>query len=510
MEKFFPALPFNQYLNESKEENQIEILILSGDSKGSKTSKSFEDECQKRDIPCHVVDINVVTLEKVYNGHVLRTGTGDDIKEILIRPETTAIVPRRGVISNTHTKDIMRELESSRYFCLNSLESIEVCESKFLTSRFLEKENLPVPRYALVTSDDNLDSALESVGGQFPIVMKLLSGTQGIGVSIVDSYASLKSVYQTIQKLNPDGEVLLQEKIDSNFDIRVQVIVKRFDPLNQSKDNCQILGAMKREAVEKDFRTNYSLGGKVSAFEIDDEIEKIACEAANAVSCHWCGVDIMIDSKTNKPYILEVNSSPGTEGISEAIGKPIVDDVIDFIVDKNNWTYTKLEIGYLETIEIPEIGTMVAKFDTGNGSTASSIHADSVEESDGVVKWSVGNKIFENPIVGYTKTEVGRDTEERPIIEMDILFNGVKIPGVKVAPTDRELKSTPFLANRKLMKTLGVMVNPHKAFVISQKPKDYAPMKAKGESYAGIEFSEPAVNFEPPMGRSIRYIDDQK
>jgi len=510
MKKFFPALTFNNFLNESKEEGRVEIVILSGDSKGSKTSESFEEECRKRNIPCHVVDVNAVTLEKVYNGHVLRSGKDDDVKEILIRPETTAIVPRRGVISNTYTKDIMRELESSRYFCLNSLESIEICESKFLTSRFLEKENLPVPKYALVTSENNLDSALEAVGGKFPVIMKLLSGTQGIGVSIVDSYASLKSVYQTIQKLNPDGEVLLQEKIDSNYDIRVQVIVKRFDPLNQDKNNCQILGAMKREAVEKDFRTNYSLGGKVSAFEIDDEIEKIACEAANAVACHWCGVDIMIDSKTNKPYILEVNSSPGTEGISEAIGRPIVDDVIEFIINKNNWAYSKLEVGYLETIEIPELGTLVAKFDTGNGSTASSIHADEVEESDGVLTWRIGEKTFESPIVGYTQTEIGRDTEERPIVEIDIMFNGVKIPGVKVAPTDRQAKSTPFLANRKLMKTLGVMVNPHKAFVISEKPSEYSPLKAKGESYAGILFKEPEIDFEKNPQDKMGYIEDKK
>ena len=514
MENFFPALSFNQFLNESEDSSQVEILILSGDSKPSKTSKSFMEECEKRNITCNVVDVNSVSLEKVYNGHVLRTGTGENTKEILIRPENTAIIPRRGVILNTHTRDVMRELESSRYYCLNSLESIEVCESKFLTSRFLEKEGLPVPKYALVTSDDNLDSALEAIGGQFPVVMKLLSGTQGIGVSIVDSYASLKSVYQTIQKLNPDGEVLLQEKIDSNFDIRIQMLVKRFDPLNQDKNNCQILGSMKREAVEKDFRTNYSLGGKVSGYEIDEEIQRISCEAANAVSCHWCGVDIMIDSKTNKPYILEVNSSPGTEGISQAIGKPIVDDVISFVIDKKNWNYSKMEIGYLEKIEIPGIGNLVAKFDTGNGSTASSIHADEAKEVDGVLMWKVGDKSFESPIIGYTQTEVGRDTEKRPIIEMDLVFNGVRIPKIKVAPVDRKEKSTPFLANRKLMKALGVMVNPHKAFVISEKPSDYSPMEAKGEQYAGIEFLEPAkepqMKFDFPISKDMRYIEEQK
>jgi glutathione synthase/RimK-type ligase-like ATP-grasp enzyme len=228
MSQIFPAVDFWSFINESKSDSKVDILILSGGSAPSKTSKSFIEECDKKGIVCNVVDVNNISLEKIYNGHIIRETSGDDKKEIFIRPETTAVVPRRGVISNTYTQQIMRDLEASRYFCVNSLESIEVCESKYLTSEVLENEGLPIPRYALVTNEDNLDSALAKIGGKFPVVMKLLSGTQGIGVSIVDSYASLKSVYQTINKLSPEGEILLQEKIDSDFDIRVQVIVKKF------------------------------------------------------------------------------------------------------------------------------------------------------------------------------------------------------------------------------------------------------------------------------------------
>jgi len=490
MERISPALNFKSFLNEAENINNVDILMLSGESKPSKTAKSFAEECEKRGITFNVVNVNNIVLERVYNGHVVKYSDDDKVKEILIRPETTAIVPRRGVITNSYTKQVMRDLEASRYFCVNSLESIEVCESKYLTSKVLEEEELPTPRFALVNGIEGLDRSLEEVGGKFPVVMKLLSGAQGIGVSIVDSYASLKSVYQTIQKLDPDGEILLQEKIDSDFDIRIQVIVKKFDPLNPGIENCTVLGAMKRQAVEKDFRTNYTLGGSVSAYETDEEIERIACEAANSVGCHWCGVDIMIDSKTGKPFILEVNSSPGTEGISEAIGKPIVDDVLDYIIDRKNWSQTKLEVGYLETIEIPSVGKMVAKFDTGNGSTASSIHADEIVENGDMLKFKIGESELEGKIVGRTKTEVGRDTVERPIVEMDIVFNGVKIPKVKVAPTDRISKSTPFLANRPLMKKLGVMVNPHKAFVVSDSVDNYSPMQAKGDPYGGIEFME--------------------
>lgn len=491
MENASVALDFDSFINEAKRNGKVEILILSGNEKPSPTSKSFMEECEKRGMVCNSVNVNNISLEKVFNGHAVITKDGDGKeKKIMIRPEDTAIIPRRGVVLNTYTRQIMRDLEASRYFCVNSLESIEVCESKFLTSQVLEADGLPVPKYALITGEENLDQALEAVGGKFPVVLKLLSGTQGIGVSIVDSYASLKSVYQTIAKLAPENEILIQEKIDSDYDLRIQIIIKKFDPINPSADNCILLGSMKREAVEKDFRTNYSLGGKVSGIEIDEKIKDIACRAANSVGCHWCGVDIMIDSKDGSPYILEVNSSPGTEGISQAIGRPIVGDVISYVEDKDNWSYSKLEIGYLETIGIPRVGQMVAKFDTGNGSTACSIQADNAIEDNGNLLWNIGSSKFKHKIVGYTNTSVGRDLEKRPIIELDIMFDGAIVKGVKVAPINRTAKSTPFLANRTFMKQLGVMVNPDKAFVVSESPDGYRPSKAKGEMHGGIIFGD--------------------
>jgi hypothetical protein len=320
--------------------------------------------------------------------------------------------------------------------------------------------------------------------------MKLLSGTQGIGVSVVESYASLKSVYQTIRKLDTSNEILIQEMIPSDFDLRIQVIIKKIDPLNPKKNNSFILGTMKRGAVKKDFRTNYSLGGSVSKYKLSKELEEIAISAANAVGCHWCGVDIMIDKNTGKPYILEVNSSPGTEGISKAIGKPIVGDVIEYVTDKSNWTYSIMEIGYLESIDIPKIGQVIAKFDTGNGSKSCTIHADKVEEKGGKVHWSIGKRKFVNDIIEHSEAEVGTKVHKRPVIELDITFNGVIIPKVKVSPDDRTDKSTPFLANRAFMKSIGLIVNPQKAFVVTEEPKEYSVKAAKGEPYAGIKFDK--------------------
>jgi ribosomal protein S6--L-glutamate ligase len=387
----------------------------------------------------------------------------------------------------------MFQLQKAGYFTLNSLESMEVCENKYVTAQVMEEYNLPVPRYSFIQSEDHLDSSLSAVGGKFPLIMKLLSGTQGIGVSIVDSYASYKSVYQTIKKLNSTSEILIQEKIDSNFDLRIQVIIKNLGKINyqENPDNFIVLGAMKRKAIKKDFRTNYSLGGQVEKYNLPEKLKEIACNAAAAVGCHWCGVDIMIDSKTKKPYILEVNSSPGTEGISKAIGVPIVAKVIEYISDKENWVLPEYSIGYLETVTIPGVGEMVAKFDTGNGSTSCSIHADSVEEKGKKLIWTCGDKKFVSDIIGYSDAEVGKNTHTRPVIEMDIVFNDIRITKVRVSPLDRSGKSTPFLANRSLMRKLGMIVNPNKAFVITDMPgDDYSPKSAKGKEHAGIYFEK--------------------
>lgn len=455
-------LDYSTFLNESKHED-VKIVIFTGKSKGSSTTKSFETVCKEKKIDCYVIDINNALLEKVYNGHLILYNN----KRILIDPDSTVIIPRRGVIENSHTRRLFYQLEKARYFIVNSLESIKICENKYITSQILEEYGLPVPKYSLVPDITFLDTALDIVGNKFPLIIKLISGTQGIGVSIVDSYASLKSVYQTIKKLNPDSEILLQEKIDSDFDVRIQVLVKKFNPLQEKSGNRVILGTMKRLAVKDDFRTNYSLGGKVDTFEITSELEELAYEATTAVGCHWSGVDIMIDKKSKKPYILEVNSSPGTEGISKVLGEPIVSKLIDYVTNKSNWSYYNLEVGYLENIEIPGLGSLVAKFDTGNSSKSCSIHADKIEEKDKKLIWTLNGNTFVNDIIEYSKTEIGHVIHKRPIIKMDIVFNGVLVKNVKFSPTNRKNKTTPILINRAFMRRLGIVVNANKAFVIT-------------------------------------------
>jgi ribosomal protein S6--L-glutamate ligase len=486
------VLNFLSFLNEAKvREKKPNIVMLIGGGT-NEFSRSFEAECKRRRIKVNVLDIDFTELEKTKEGHLIR----DEKQSVDINPDSTIIIARSGVLKSTHNKEVLSTLENERYFVVNRLLPMEVCENKFVTCDILEREGVLVPKYSLLTSEDQLEDAVKKVGGKFPIVMKLLTGSKGIGVSIVDSFNSLKSVYQTIKKLDENGEVMIQEKIESKYDLRVHVLIKNtaikdLNKMEYHPDNFKIIGAMRRNSVGKDFRTNYSLGGTVEKVKLTKELEEVAFRAASASGCNWSGVDIMIDEKTKKPYVLEVNSSPGTEGISKALGTPIVNYVIDFVMDRENWILPKISIGYLETLEIEGLGKVVGKFDTGNGTLCCCLHGDKIERKGNTLHFEIGRKKFSKKIIGETDISGGihtKGTEKYPTVEMGIKFLDMEIDA-EVAILDRSHKSTPFLVNRKTMIQMNVSVNPDAKFIVTETPvEDFNQYKAKGKPHSGIKF----------------------
>lgn len=483
------VLSFDDFINEAQTTKPNVVMLIGGGT--NEFARSFESECKKKKIKIDVFDIDVVSLEKTKSGHLLKEG-----KHVAdINPSSTVVIARSGCLKSTHNKELVIELEDAKYFVVNRIRPMEICENKYITSEFLEKRGIPVPKYALVSTEEQLEEAVKKIGGQFPIVMKLLTGSKGIGVSIIDSFNSLKSVYQTIKKLDETGEVLIQEKIESKYDLRVHVIIKDTSIKNMDHpDNFKIIAAMRRNAVKKDFRTNYSLGGTVEKVKLTEEIKKIAFESASAVGCNWCGVDIMIDSKTKKPYVLEVNSSPGTEGISKAIGKPVVDDVIEYVMNRENWILPATEVGYLEVMEVKGLGKVIGKFDTGNGTLCCCLHGDKVKEEGKMLHFEIGHKKFSKKIIGHTEVSGGihsKGTTKTPTVEMDIDFLGTTYEKVHVAIVDRTDKSTPFLVNRKLMRQMNVLVNPDTKFIVTENFDDrYNQYRAKGKPHTGIEFEK--------------------
>lgn len=468
--------------------DNVKVILLSNVSEESNTVPAFAAECKKRNISFTVINVDHAKLIKHSDGFSFTIS--DDKSSKNISSDNTAILTRRGVVKNTYTKDIVSQLEDNGFFVVNTLSSIINCENKYTTSKILMEAGILIPRMALISRDDDIENSVSLIGGKFPVVLKTLSGSHGIGVSIVDSFASLKSVIQTIWKVNSNVELLIQEKIDSDYDLRIHVLTKRFNPPTPNKTDAVLLGYMRRNRVDKDFRTNYHLGGSVEKTKVTEEQQTIAIESAKAIGCNWCGVDIIVDKKTGKNYVLEVNSSPGTEGLKKATGVDVVKDVISFIIDKQNWTKTKNAIGFREVVTIKGIGEIVSKFDTGNGAASCSLTFDKFELSKDkkTVTWELGNKKFKSNVVGFSNAEVGRYIKKRPIIEMDLTFAGTEYKDVHISLVDRTQKSTKFLINRKFMERAGCSISPYKTFVATSFTDEYSPLNAKGNNHAGIIF----------------------
>jgi ribosomal protein S6--L-glutamate ligase len=484
---------FHDFVNEAKEtkkRDKIKVVLLSNVSEESYTVPAMKAEFEKRGIPFRVIDVNTCNLVSTTDGSGNMLISDKNTKAFKINSDDTAILTRRGVVRSTFTRDIISKLEDNNFFVVNTLSSILACENKFTTSKILMDAGIPVPRMAIIENEDAIESGIKQIGGKFPVVLKMLSGSHGIGVSIIESLASLKSVLQTLWKIDSKLEVLIQEKIDSEYDLRIHVLTKKFNSPTPTDTDSILLGYMRRNRVKKDFRTNYSLGGTVEKTKVTKEQEKIAIEAAKAVGCNWCGVDLIVDKKTGKNYVLEVNSSPGTQGLKKATGVDVVADIVDFIQDKQNWIRSRRHIGFREMIQIPEIGQLVAKFDTGNGSLSCSLTYDEIDinHKEKQVKWKLGDRKFTNKIIGYANAEVGDQVHERPVIELDIVFAGKTYKAVHVSLVDRKDKSTKFLVNRKFMERIGCSVNPMKTFVVSSSPDGYSPAEAKGKPHLGIIF----------------------
>ena len=144
-------------------------------------------------------------------------------------------------------------------------------------------------------------------------------------------------------------------------------------------------------------------------------------------------------------------------------------------------------VGFREVFEIKGVGKFIGKLDTGNGAIGCSLHADYFEDSDGFLNWTIGGKSYTHRIVEYSHAEVGTQTEKRPVVLLDVSFGGNLYKSVKFSLVDRTNKSTPLLINRGFMETSGLIIDASKTFLVTKEPQGYSPLKAKGDSTAGIE-----------------------
>ncbi|MEZ4800748.1 MAG: 30S ribosomal protein S6--L-glutamate ligase [Flavobacteriales bacterium] len=289
----------------------MNIAILSRDPKLYSTKRLVEAG-EKRGHSVRVLDhlkCNLV-IEKE-NPKIIYGG--EEVKGV------NAIIPRIGASVTFYGTAVVRQFEMMNIFTAVESQSLVRSRDKLRSLQILSRAGLGLPKTVFTNYSKDVDRILKEAGGA-PLVIKLLEGTQGLGVVLAENKKAATSVIEAFNGLK--ARVIVQEFIKEakGADIRAFVV------------DGHVVGAMKRQAKEGEFRSNLHRGGTAELYELTAEEEIAAIKAAKALKLGVAGVDILQSDRG--PLIIEVNSSPGLEGIEAATGKDIAGQIIKYI-EKN-------------------------------------------------------------------------------------------------------------------------------------------------------------------------------
>lgn len=234
-------------------------------------------------------------------------------------PRYDAIIPRIGASITFYGTAVARQFEMMGTFNVNESVAISRSRDKLRSLQLLSRKGIGLPRTGFASKSDNIKDLIKNVGGA-PLVIKLLEGTQGIGVVLADTAKAAESIIEAFMDLK--ANILVQEFIKEagGADIRCLVVGGR------------VVAAMKRQGIEGEFRSNLHRGGTAEIVKLSKEERETAVNAAKAMGLNVCGVDLL--RSHSGPMVMEVNSSPGLEGIESATGLDVAGKIIEFI-EKN-------------------------------------------------------------------------------------------------------------------------------------------------------------------------------
>ena len=452
---------FKDYITEAKEGKPfLRLLIITDEPEEAKTfhtADRLQEECDKLGYPHYL--FKLTGGYTTYENGIRKFHNKDDKKGFEVGAMTVAVV--RGSITRKDSwMDFVSILERANSTLVNPRTTINICADKYRTSLRLADYGLTQPKTKLINDPEQSNLQVQEADIKFPLIMKTLRGSKGVGVLFVDSEKGLDSIVQLIHKQDEDADLLIQEYIKTDYDVRAHVL------------GGKVLAAMARPVIEGDFRSNVSQGSKPKNIKLTElEIEE-TLKAAKAVGGYWTAVDFIPSKNRDKepPYFLEVNSSPGTEGIEDATGMNIAKDVINHFANGENRYTVPTECGFKEILTIKPFGELVSKFDTGN-SGMPVIHADKYKIKGNEITWTLLGKTITSKIIKKEEIKVGglRDYDEtRYVVRLDVEFAGGYYKDVEFTIDDREDR-TPILLDRAFMKRLNVLVNPQRKYVITTK-----------------------------------------
>ena len=284
------------------------IYVLSRNKELYSTRRLVE-EAKNKGWEVKVIDYLRCTIE-IMKGELVINYQGK------VLPTPDAIIPRIGASRTFYGTAMVRHFEMMEVFSTSGNLAIARSRDKLRSLQVLSRNSVDMPRTVFASNKSNAKDVIELSGGA-PLVLKILEGTQGVGVVLVDSEKAAKSVLDAFYGM--DVNLLVQEYIEEagGADIRAFVV------------NNEVVGAMKRQGAEGDFRSNLHQGGSAVAYKLNRKEKATAIAAAKAMGLGVCGVD-MIPSKRG-PLVMEVNSSPGLEGIEKSTNINIAERIMEFI-----------------------------------------------------------------------------------------------------------------------------------------------------------------------------------
>jgi len=229
--------------------------------------------------------------------------------------DVNAIIPRIGASVTFYGSAVVRQFEMMKIFSAVESQALVRSRDKLRCLQQLAKIGIPIPKSAFAYSPRSVDDVIDQVGG-IPVIIKLLEGTQGLGVILAETRISAKSV------------------IEAFLDVQVNILVQEFVKEAQGADvrafvvDGQVVGAMRRKGAEGDFRSNLHRGGSAEVVKLTSQEKALAIKSARHLGLGVAGVDML---PTKRGYIVnEVNSSPGLEGIEKVTGNDIAAKIIDY------------------------------------------------------------------------------------------------------------------------------------------------------------------------------------
>ena len=285
------------------------IIYILSRNKNLYSTRRLVEAAKKKAWDVRVIDYLKCSIE-IMKGELHINYLGEQL------PIPDAIIPRIGASRTFYGTAMVRHFEMMDVFSTSGNLAIARSRDKLRSLQILSKHDVDMPKTVFASNKSSAEDVIALSGGA-PLVLKILEGTQGVGVVLVDTEKAAKSVLDAFYGM--DVNLLVQEFIEEAGGADISVFIV----------GGEVVGAMKRQGAEGDFRSNLHQGGSATAHKLTRKEKSTALAAAKAMGLGVCGVDMIPSARG--PLVMEVNSSPGLEGIEKSTNLDIAGKIIDYI-----------------------------------------------------------------------------------------------------------------------------------------------------------------------------------